>query len=551
MAVTLVNEKTNEAVLIQDSEFGEKKTVSITDYVRTEFATFSEKPLSVVDSLVLSQLCYMNMTGVVPSLTDDARPVTIQQLYRAEYFEQYIKGIFMPNQTKKLLEKLCCSPRYRDVKVNWFVKTDDLDQEKQFSAVTFMLPNGENYVAFRGTDDSINGWKEDFNMFFMDTIPGQISAINYLRIVAWKTQGPIYIGGHSKGGNLSLYAGSFAPDEVQERIITVFNHDGPGLSKGLLTKDGYTDVTHKVNTTLPHESVVGLLFSDGNYNVVASRRVGLLQHDTFAWEIHDGEFIYEKKVKPGSNKLVDSMHRLMDSFDVEERELFVETVFEIIYSAGATTLGEFPSMVMANRDKISRTMKNLPPETQENLKSVMGELVRIVAGKTFALPEKEAEKLNETLAKITETTDKISRRFTDTAEKITRTKDRLMSESAAKINDTTDRINRRKDKLVADSTALVNDTTEKINRAVTDTAEKITRKKDKLKADSTAIINDTADKINRTKDKLAERFTAGSAKLGEKAGKLQNLFGKKAETAETAETVDTIETIRPVEETEI
>ncbi len=492
----LINPKEDIKEIIEQEKTSaaEVKTVSITEYVQNEFATFSEKPLSPVDSLVFAQLSYMNVEDVVPSEYEEKPSVTIQNLYRAELFDKYIKGIFMPQQTRKLIDAVCSSPRFRDVKINYFAKSDDNTREKQFCAMTFFLPTGDIYVAYRGTDNSINGWKEDFNMFFLDTIPGQHSAIKYLNAVAEKTTGNIYIGGHSKGGNLSLYAGSFADDELQKRIVQVFNHDGPGLTRGAMAKPEYKNISEKLHTTLPHESIVGLIFSNGDYNVVSSRRVGILQHDTFAWKIRDGEFIYEKEVKPGANKLIDAVYELIDTLDVDTRELFVDTVFEIIYSAGAVNLSDFPAMVISQREKVMETINSLEPETAEKLKAVMAEFVKIIARKNFSLPEAEQAKLNETIAKITDTTERISRAVSGTAEKLSRTKERF----------------------VADSAAAITDTTEKITQAVSETAEKITR----------------------TKNLITDRINRGTTIIGDTAGRIGSFFAKREKTEDDTPAIE-------------
>ena len=389
----------------------ERKKVSIVEYVETEMATFREKPFSVVDSTVLSQLTYLNMSNVVPGI-GDKKPVTIAHLYRAERFTEYVEDTIFPKQNRQLLNALCASPRFRDIKINYYIDSVDEEKEKQFAAMTFFLPTGEIYVAYRGTDSTINGWKEDFNMFFLDVIPGQMSAARYLKWVAARTEGRLYVGGHSKGGNLAMYSASFVNKEIQDRIITVFNHDGPGLTKGAMAREDFSDITGKINITLPHSSLIGLIFCHGNYTVVESKRIGLMQHDLFSWEIKDGSFIYEEEVKPGGNRIVDSVYDLMEVLSEEDRQLFVDTTFEIIESAGALTFSEFPAMAIKSRDKIMHTMKNIDPQTADIMKNVLGEFITISARKAFTLPENEVtEKINDALNRIGETKDRLSEKI--------------------------------------------------------------------------------------------------------------------------------------------
>lgn len=463
----------------------EKKAVSIIEYVETEMATFREKPFSVVDSTVLSQLTYLDMSGVVPGI-GNKNPVTVSQLYRAECFTEYVENTIFPKQNRQLLNALCASPRFRDIKINYYIDSSDEIEEKQFAAMTFFLPGGEIYVAYRGTDSTINGWKEDFNMFFMDTIPGQLSAARYLKWVAARTTQPIYVGGHSKGGNLAMYSASFVDKKIQDRIITVFNHDGPGLTKGAMAKPEFSDITDRINITLPHSSLIGLIFCHGNYTVVESKRIGIMQHDLYSWEIRDGSFIYEKEVKPGGNKIVDSVYDLMETLSEEDRQLFVDTVFEIINSAGASTFSEFPALAIKSRDKIMQTMKNIEPETAETVKNILAEFIVISARKTFTLPENETtEKINDAISRLSTTKDRISEKISQQTVKSLEATEKL----GARINETVNR--------VSETVAKVGETTEKLGDRLT---EKVTR----LGESGGALGGIIAETVLKAKDRLTQ-----------------------------------------------
>ncbi|MBR5521092.1 MAG: DUF2974 domain-containing protein [Oscillospiraceae bacterium] len=443
MTEQLKKEKLPEDIILDNSYDTE---MSVIEYVETEMATLHQKPFTVVDSVVLSQLSYLNAGSVIPGI-GDKKPVTVAQLYRAEHFDEYVEDTAFPKQNRQLLNAVCASPRFRDIQINYYIDSVDEEKEKQFCAMTFFLPTGEMYVAYRGTDTTINGWKEDFNMFFMDVIPGQISAARYLKWVAARTKGRIYVGGHSKGGNLAMYSASFVSKEIQDRIITVFNHDGPGLTKGAMAKPEFSDITAKMNITLPHSSVIGLIFSHGNYSVVQSKRLGLLQHDLFSWEISDGDFIYEEKVKPGGNKVVDSVYDLMEVLSEEDRQLFVDTVFDIIESAGATSFNEFPAMAVRSRDKIMQAMKDIDPATAEIMKNVIGEFISISARKTFSMPENEiTAKISSAVNKIGETRDRIGEKIAEQTIKSIEATEKLgarLNEKVAKVTETTERLSGR------------------------------------------------------------------------------------------------------------
>lgn len=469
-----------------------EKTISIIEYVENEMATFAEKPFGVVDSTVLSQMTYMNLKNIVPGI-GDKKPVTIAQLYRAEMFGEYFEDILFPKQNRQLLNAACASPRFRDIKINYYIESTDEEAEKQFAAMTFFLPTGEIYVAYRGTDTTINGWKEDFNMFFLDTIPGQLSAARYLKWVSAHTEQKMYVGGHSKGGNLAMYSASFVNSEIQDRIIAVFNHDGPGLTKGAMAKPEFSDMTAKMNITLPRSSIIGLIFCHGNYTVVESKRIGIMQHDLFSWELTGDSFVYNKEVKPGGNKIVDSVYDLMETLSGEDRELFIDTVFEIINSAGASNFSEFPSMALKSRDKILRTMKNLDPATAEVMKTVITDFIKVSTRKAFRLPENEAtEKINEAISKLSATKDRISVKISQQTAKSIEATEKL----GAKINETVNK--------VSETVAKVGETTEKLGEKLTETVNRF--------GDGGRTINDLlANTVGKAKDIILRSDATESA----------------------------------------
>ena len=231
--------------------------------------------------------------------------------------------------------------------------------------------------------------------------------------------------------------------------------------------------------------MVGLIFCHGNYTVIKSDRIGIMQHDPFSWEIRQDSFIYYREVKPGANNLTDTVYELMETLDEKDRELFIDTVFEIIYAAGATTFSEFPLMAVQSRDRIMETLKNIEPETADKMKNVISELIKISARKAFRIPESEiGTKLNEGLGRISEKTEKLT-------EKVTETTDRI----SAKVSETTGKI--------------------------------------------TGRVAEATEKITETRDRITERLTETTGKLSETLEKARNLLKKDDDTAEDAENIKT------------
>ena len=366
-----------------------EESVSIVEYAQEQMEKFDSLPFNAVDSLVLSQLTYMHLGDAVPGVEYQRHPVRIADLYKAEFFENYLDDVRDAKSNRKLLYALCASPRYRDIKINYYIDNIDEELEKQFCAMTFILPDGKIYIAFRGTDSTIVGWKEDFNLFFQPVIPGHISAHHYIQTVANRLEGPIYVGGHSKGGNLALYSTAFADKAIQDRIITIYNHDGPGLSPEIQQLEGYTDLNEKVETTVPQASLFGLIFATDDFQVVKSDRMGIMQHDPFSWEIHGNDFIYAEGLKKGTNKLIFTLYDLMKHLDAGDREVFIDTVFNIISAPGVSSFSDWPLMAIKEFDSMIDTLKNIDSQTAEKMKTVLFELAKSVGRNFFNIPDKE------------------------------------------------------------------------------------------------------------------------------------------------------------------
>ena len=401
------NVKLSPIALLQDSFSFPKKerSVSIIEYAEEQLEKFDSLPFNAVDSLVLSQLAYMHLGDIVPGVEYQRHPVRIADLYRAELFEKYLDDVRDAKSNRKLLNALCASPRYRDIKINYYIDNIDEQLEKQFSAMTFILPDGKIYIAFRGTDSTIVGWKEDFNLFFQPVIPGHISAHHYLQTVASRTDGEIYIGGHSKGGNLSVYSAAFADEKIQNRITAVFNHDGPGLSPDIQMMDGYTDVSAKVETTVPQASLFGLIFATDDFMVVKSDRMGIMQHDPFSWEICGDDFIYAHELKGSNGKVIFILYDLMKNLDSDAREAFIDTVFNVISAPGVTSFMDWPMMAIKEYDSMMETLKGIDSNTADKMKTVLLEVIKSIGKNILNLPDKErifdfiAEKVNSVTKK--------------------------------------------------------------------------------------------------------------------------------------------------------
>lgn len=306
--------------------------------------SFDASPMNEVDSLILAQISYMDFGGIVSS--DPAAPSVslmraIKTYLRHHKGEIPYLGRILPPQTVNLTVKAAKTKRFGSLNLSGYVNCIDDAEEMQFSAVTFLFEDKWAYLAFRGTDDTLVGWKENFNMSFMQAVPAQRGAVWYLERMAEHRRGNLFLGGHSKGGNLAVYSAVKGPAALQERIVQVFNHDGPGFSAHFADGEEYQNMRKKIHTTVPQSSVVGMLLEhEETYEVVQSSASGLLQHNAFTWDVLGNRFIHLDTVTEESRLIDSALKEWLNKMSNEERESFVDSLYETLAATGAKTLTE-------------------------------------------------------------------------------------------------------------------------------------------------------------------------------------------------------------------
>lgn len=349
---------------------------NIRGYLAREFEGIDERPLGDVDSLVLSCLSYYRL----PPEASRARThegMALGELFRAEWFEPMTRGLWDPEGLVRLLAAAVASPRLRGLRVSDYEDDFSEAQEKQFSACTLRLPGGGAYVSFRGTDNTLVGWKEDFNMAFETGVPSQLAAVRYLERVAPSVDGPLYLGGHSKGGNLAVYAAARCPGELAARIERVFSHDGPGFTSEALADEAWRERAHLVSKTVPHSSVIGMLFEcQEDYAVVESSTTALAQHDPFSWVVEGADFVRHEGLARGASFLDESLNQWIASMTHAEREGFVDALFSVFAAGGEDTFGELGERWQTSVPAMLREVARLEPEQRGHITRALALLVR-------------------------------------------------------------------------------------------------------------------------------------------------------------------------------
>lgn len=343
--------------------------------------TWSQSPFGDVDSLILTTLTYTFFDGIVPEKLSER--ITLSEAAEI-YFSrpQEMQRARVP-QDADLLRELAKSRRFAEVELCGYVNKLDFAAEKQFSAMTMILGDGTVFVGYRGTDHSLVGWKEDFNMSFMDAVPSQWDAEEYLQTAADRFPNMLRVGGHSKGGNLAVYAAATCPEEVQNRILSVYNHDGPGFRENMLQSVGYQRILPRVQTFVPQSSIIGMLLEhEEEYTVVQSDQSGILQHDPYSWEVLGPDFIRLEKRTEQSEFLDKTVKRWLDHVDEAKRASFIDTVYAVLTTAPVDDYGK----AIVSLKAVLTALQALIGEDEETKKGMSDSMKLLLqaAGKTAA-----------------------------------------------------------------------------------------------------------------------------------------------------------------------
>ena len=319
---------------------------------------FSVSPFNEVDNYIVAKIGCCDFDGIVP---EDAAQVGVGEALEAFFARcggvEISFGALASPALAPLLRRLPETPRFRELALSGFVRRALPECTEQFSALTVSVPDGTHYVSFRGTDDTLYAWKEDCMMALSGAIPAQRDAAEYLAWAGGAYGGLLRVGGHSKGGNLAVYAASLAEPAVQDRIGVVYNNDGPGFDAAFLVSPGYLRIRDRVLNLLPQFSIVGtLLEQDTNCEIVRSSRFGVAAHDGFNWVVRGTGFVRCTDMSRSSRAFDATMGRVLAQMDMDERREFIETLFRILSATGAVTLTDINERRLRKALSIARGM---------------------------------------------------------------------------------------------------------------------------------------------------------------------------------------------------
>ena len=361
---------------------------NIVTYMAEEQRTFAESPFNPVDSLVFSTLAYFNYETAPPIDLSSPEGILLHDAVMLSDWKALTAHSWMEDakDTEAFLHVLSASRRMRDVRVSFYANERSEAVEKQFSAITLSFPSADGivaYLAFRGTDGSFAGWKEDFNLCFKKVIPSQCTAAAYLSGVASALSCPLIVGGHSKGGNLAEYAALVTDERAFERLRGVFNHDGPSFLDSpspRIDDERFCRLLHK---TVPESSAFGMILERrADYRVVQSSAMSVFQHEPFTWLTESDDFVYQDALNPSAVFFDEALDTWLRSKTADERERFVDAIYDLLASTEASTWSEFQEKLFANTRRMLGARTKLDAETKRFIWQTLGSLGGILKNET-------------------------------------------------------------------------------------------------------------------------------------------------------------------------
>lgn len=332
--------------------------------------SFEQDPLNEIDALIFSEFAYVNFSKVAP---DHLKMGDLTIKKAAELWDEADPSDFMPtgylhhSKSYQILSLAGDSKRFKDIVIANDIRELSLEDESQFGVTTFHRKGQPFFIAFEGTDMRSLSWKEDLQMTYLNTIPSQSKAADFLNTHFEKYPNPVSMGGHSKGGNLATYAAIYMREEFQPLVEKIYSYDGPGFTRNVLQMKTYENIADRIVSFTPQDGIIGLLLHKlEEQNIVYSNAFELMQHDVYSWEIKGNQFI-PSRLTEEAKKIKVAINELLDEFSLSERELFADALFTIIgdgeddFIAGNRNyiLQKIPEMIKEYRDLQSESKQIL------------------------------------------------------------------------------------------------------------------------------------------------------------------------------------------------
>ena len=340
---------------------------------------FEISPWNEIDGLLVATISYLNFHG-----GRDPKGWTLEEMSRIDLIQEGNTSTFAGRKT--VFQAMASGARFRGCRLHHAIAMTDPEIGMQFSAMCLDLPDGSMCVAFRGTDNTVVGWREDFDMAYTTRVPAQEAAILYLRRAAALSKAPLRLVGHSKGGNLAVYAAAFASKRVQDRIESIISYDGPGMNRETSQSEGYLRIKDKIRSFIPQTSIIGLLMDFYEpYTVVRSTASGISQHDPMTWKIYGPQFETLSSVDQTAIVVRDTLHEWLQNSTPEQRADFVDAMFGLVDTTKATRMSDLTGEKLRSLLTMVGNRKEVNPETRRVFNRLMAQAVTLGFGNVIDL----------------------------------------------------------------------------------------------------------------------------------------------------------------------
>ena len=306
--------------------------------------TFDLIPFNHIDAAIFSELSMIDLDDFLIENNKNVK-MTIKELSELMKKEDvkltYSTPLhFLDKNIFEMIKEMGTSKRYQNLVVGNYVNLISKDEETQFSALTIDLDHNTRIVSFSGTDDTLVGWKENFNMLYQENISGHHLSCDYLEKV-YKKYRYLYIVGHSKGANLTLYSTLHASPKIQRRIVEAIGFDGPGITEDISLIEGFDKNIEKVIFYVPESSIIGAFFDHyEKIKVVKSEAKGLFQHDLFSWKVLGNDFVYAEERSKESIHIEKKIKTMISNMDEHTKHSFVDEGYRLLTSANTEKLSD-------------------------------------------------------------------------------------------------------------------------------------------------------------------------------------------------------------------
>ena len=302
--------------------------------------TFRQDGFNNVDNLLFAYACYTDLTEVITENEVVTIHEAAERLFKLHTEEEMLKSGSLIAHAPVILRRMGETRRFGSIPISNYVRRVNEDETEQFSAMHFQIDPKTTYIAFCGTDDTIIGWKEDFQMSYK-IINAEKSAAEYINQTAKKAFHRYYVGGHSKGGTLAVYAAMKASPAIKKKIINVFSNDGPGISPIAMDKVRFAAIQSKLIKIIPELSIVGSLFDNDDHKLIIKSSESLFwEHDAVGWQILGKEFEIGKPTEE-TRLIREGIHDFLDTMDLKQRQEWVDEMFLAFDKAGIVGVPDF------------------------------------------------------------------------------------------------------------------------------------------------------------------------------------------------------------------